>query len=350
VVIRSPRACTAQHLVTSVLLAVTVAVLNGCAGTHALVPRNTAVLGTGIAWFGPTPHAEVATLDRWRSSVGPPVVVTDRAVVSEADSLTLVSWNTALGAGDIARFASELRRRTGGAPLVMLLQEVYRGGPEVPRSLGVRAAFASRLRGLRGDGERDEIETAAASLGMNVYYVPSMRNGAPGTSDEDRGNAILSTLPLSDLSAVELPFERQRRVAVAATAHGRTTRGEPWRIRLVSAHLDNMVGARRLWIAGGELARARQARGLVELLDGEPVVVLGGDFNTWFGFSDQAYLETARAFPQTRMPDTRATFRRLLRLDHLFYRLPDDWHTDVRRAESAFGSDHFPLVATIRLR
>ena len=34
---------------------------------------------------------------------------------------------------------------------------------------------------------------------------------------EDRGNAILSTLPLSDLTAIELPLESQRRVALQAT-------------------------------------------------------------------------------------------------------------------------------------
>ena len=308
------------------------------------------MLGFGIAWFGPALLNESATLARWRSSVGPPVVVTGRTADAPADAVTLVIWNTALGAADIVRFTTELRRTHGDAPIVMLLQEVYRGGPEVPHALGPGATFASRLRGLRADGGRDEIESVAAALGMNVYYVPSMRNGPPRLSDEDRGNAILSTLPLSDPSAVELPFERQRRVAVAATVHGVSTAGQPWTLRLVSAHLDNMVGARRLWIAGGEFARARQARGLVELLRDERAVILGGDFNTWFGFSDQAYVETAGAFPQTSTRDTRATFHGILRLDHVFYRLPEGWRTEVRRAESAFGSDHFPLVGTIRMR
>jgi endonuclease/exonuclease/phosphatase family metal-dependent hydrolase len=350
VAIRCRRALAARHLVTSFVLASALATVSGCVGNHALARRDTAGLGFDVAWFGPIPASDAATLERWRWGVGPPVVVTDRAVLAAADSWTLVVWNTALGAADIPRFTVALRRQHGDAPIVMLLQEVYRGGPEVPQQLGNGATFASRLRGRRADGGRDEIETVAASLGMNVYYVPSMRNGPPRVSDEDRGNAILSTLPLSDVSAVELPFERQRRVAVAATAHGTSTAGVRWKMRLVSAHLDNMAGARRLWFAGSEFARARQARGLVELLGGERAVVLGGDFNTWFGFSDQAYRETARAFPQTRTRDTRATFRGLLRLDHVFYRLPDGWRTEVRRAESAFGSDHFPLVATMRIR
>ena len=76
-------------------------------------------------------------------------------------------------------------------------------------------------------------------------------------------------------------------------------------------------------------------------------MVLAGDFNTWFGFADRAYLELARAFPQTRVTDTRRTFEGLLRLDHFFYRLPDGWSAGFRRADSRYGSDHSPLVGTV---
>ena len=172
-----------------------------------------------------------------------------------------------------------------------------------------------------------------------------MRNGGL-TSDEDRGNAILSNLPLTDLRAVELPFERQRRVAIAATIEGRATSGEPWHVRLVSTHLDNMSTIRRAWI-GAEYGRARQARELAALLQDSEPTILAGDFNTWFGFSDRAYLETIRAFPQTTVLDRRATFRGLLRLDHVFFRLRPGWHAEFRRAESRFGSDHYPLVGAL---
>jgi endonuclease/exonuclease/phosphatase family metal-dependent hydrolase len=211
------------------------------------------------------------------------------------------------------------------------------------------AAFASRLRGARADGRRDEVESVAYSLGMSAYYVPSMRNGSPLLSDEDRGNAILSSLPLADLSAFELPFERQRRVAVGATVSGVASGGNRWRLRLVSAHLDNMSGARRLWVAS-EFGRVRQTRGLVDQLAAEPSLVLGGDFNTWFGFADRAFHETARAFPDTTVTDRRATFRGVLRLDHLFFRLPERWTASFRRADDDYGSDHYPLVATIDVR
>jgi endonuclease/exonuclease/phosphatase family metal-dependent hydrolase len=267
---------------------------------------------------------------------------------SPTRQLLLVSWNTALGAGDIVRFVTELEKSAPGTPLVLLLQEVYRGGPEVPSALSASALFASRLRGVRADGGRDEIESIASTLAMSAYYVPSMRNGSPLLSDEDRGNAILSTLPLADLSAFELPFERQRRVAVAATVSGIDRHAAPWSLRIVSAHLDNMAGPKRLWLAA-EFGRVRQTRGLLSQFANANPIVLGGDFNTWFGFADRAFMEAAKAFPQTHVTDRRATFRGLLRLDHLFFRLPDGWKAEFHRADNDYGSDHYPLVARITL-
>jgi endonuclease/exonuclease/phosphatase family metal-dependent hydrolase len=219
----------------------------------------------------------------------------------------------------------------------------------VPARLPAGAAVAGKLGEGPDDRHLQEIETVAARLEMNLYYVPSMRNGPPLLSDEDRGNAILSTNPLHDLTAIELPFERQRRVAVAATVAVPASGGRTSTLRVVSAHLDNMVGARRLWFAGGEIARVRQARALRDHLEGSPSVVLGADLNTWFGFSDRAYGELAPAFPDTHAGDRRPTFRGLLRLDHVFFRLPDGWTARFERANDRYGSDHHPLVGVIEL-
>jgi len=144
-----------------------------------------------------------------------------------------------------------------------------------------------------------------------------------------------------------LPFERQRRVAVAATVSGHSSDGRPWRLRIVSTHLDNMVGARRGWIIGGEYGRIRQARALLQYLRGEGAVVLGGDFNTWFGFGERTYAEIARLFPDSDPLDRRPTFMGLMRLDHLFFRLPEGWKGQFRRAAERYGSDHYPLVGTL---
>ena len=188
-----------------------------------------------IRWMAPELGADRSSLGNWRMSVGPPVVVSHEAQPGQpSDRLVVVNWNMHVGGGDIGGLLAEVRRRHGGAPVVFLLQEAYREGPEVPVSLEPPASFASMIRSMRPDGSREEIEAVATRLGLHAYYVPSMRNGAPAASAEDRGNAILSTLPLTDFTAIELPFERQRRVAVAATVAG------------VSHDRDAVEGARRV--------------------------------------------------------------------------------------------------------
>ena len=324
---------------------------SGCTGGHKLVQHSFAPIATSapsVSWFAPELAGDLASLGRWRRSVGPPAVVTAPAGAAAADRLVVVNWNMHVGGGDLPRLFADVRREAGAdVPIVLLIQEAYRSGPEVPTALDRNASFASLIRGMRADGRRDEIESVAQALGLHAYYVPSMRNGNPLTSDEDRGNAILSTLPLSDFTAIELPFEHQRRVAVAATVNGTTADGRAWRMRVASAHLDNMVGARRLWIAGGELGRTRQARGLVAALGHDTPLVLGADLNSWFGFRDSAYREAARAFPQTVVSDRRSTFHGLLRLDHLFFRLDNGWRARFRRGDQTYGSDHYPLIGSI---
>jgi endonuclease/exonuclease/phosphatase family metal-dependent hydrolase len=322
----------------------------GCAASYTLQRRDPAVPpapGTApIQWFSPVSPDDDEVLARWRAAVCPPVVrQAAREWTGPADELTIVSWNTALGAGDIPRFVATLPP----GPLVLLLQEVYRGGPEVTSVLPPGAVVARRHGGSAAGACNDPIEPIAAALGLSLYYVPSMRNGRPAASNEDRGNAILSNLALADFSAIELPFERQRRVAVAAAIQGRTSTGAPWQVRVVDVHLDNTFNPLRLWLAT-EYGRTRQARGLLSVLPDREPLILGGDFNTWSGFYDQAYLTVARRFPGTRVLDRRATFLGWLRLDHLFFRLPPGWSAAFHRGDQRFGSDHYPLVGTVRFR
>jgi endonuclease/exonuclease/phosphatase family metal-dependent hydrolase len=327
------------------LLTVVLAASTACAGGHRLTPAAAPLSAPsiGVRWLTPSQDDDARTLARWRAAVGQPLVApgTSTPESVRAEGLTVVSWNIALGAGDVTALFRRIRQERPTHAIVLLLQEAFRGGDEVPLA-PPGAAFAARLRGASGR----EIDDLARALGLWAYYVPSMRNGAPGVSNEDRGNAILSTVPLEDLLAVELPFERQRRVAVAATLRGTTPDGEAWRLRVASVHLDNLAGLSRGFI-GAEYARLRQARGLRDAFAGADPLVLAGDFNTWFGFADAAYRETARAFPQTHVTDGRRTFMNLLRLDHVFYRLPDRWRASVRRDETSLGSDHYPLITTI---
>jgi endonuclease/exonuclease/phosphatase family metal-dependent hydrolase len=317
--------------------------LTACTGNHSLVPRQPlAQVQAGISWLAPELDSDESILARWRAGVGSPLVAERQPSPARSDALTVVSWNIALGAGEVIPYVRELQS-SGHTAIVLLIQEAFRSGDDIPEK--AECAFA----GFLGDSKPDrEIDAIAEALGFSLYYVPSMRNGAPGRFHEDRGNAILTNLDLDELVAIELPFERQRRVAVAATVRGQDADGDPWSLRLVSAHLDNTGSMRRLWI-GGEYGRVRQARGLRDALHGQEPVLIGGDFNTWFGFSDRAYQELARAYPQTTVTDTRRTFRGLLRLDHVFYRVPPEWSVSVRRGETSRGSDHHPLVATVNL-
>jgi endonuclease/exonuclease/phosphatase family metal-dependent hydrolase len=193
-----------------------------------------------------------------------------------------------------------------------------------------------------------------------------MRNSDIGraAAAEDRGTAILSTLPLADLAVIELPFERQRRVAVAATLGARTSAGAAWRLRVVDVQLDTSLALTR---GGPMAARRRQAEALLEALgigsapdpstsgppvksaDGAPMV-LGGDFNTWLGRKEPAVHVMLRAFPDTPHEENGATWRGPLgvhaALDHVFVRGPFR-SVATRRLPGRFGSDHYPLATIV---
>lgn len=328
-------------------------VLDACVSNAPLVrdvaSPPCAAIADSIQWIRIPPGEERRRSDRWCEAVGPPIIARGNSTDAAGNRLVIVSWNVHVGGGDVRALIEDLRtgRLTGGQPtqsFVLLLQEVYRSGSDVPGRLPAGARFARRA--TPGGPGRADITATARALELSLFYVPSMRNGPPSASDEDRGNAILSTLPLDDFTAIELPLERQRRIVVAASIRGHGG-GRDWTLRIVSAHFTNAVG-HHLWIVS-EPARLRQARALATALDADAPTILGGDFNTWFGYYDAGYKELARRFTNARPPDRRPTFS-IMRLDHVFYRLPDGWHATVRRGESRYGSDHYPLIAELTIR
>src|SRR5688572_29839776 len=185
----------------------------------------------GVTWL--RWEDERLTLDEWCESVGPPVFSPGPGRTGSVSRLLVVSWNVHVGGCDVEELLSELGGFRDGTGLVILLQEAFRAGADVPESYPRGLQVPSAILPHR---PTSDIVGLAERFGFSVAYVPSMRNG-PATeleAREDRGNAVLSTEPLSDIRAIELPFGRQRRVSVAATV---TPRGAA-PLRVVVAHLD----------------------------------------------------------------------------------------------------------------
>jgi hypothetical protein len=311
--------------------------------------------GPPVRWLRPE-GTQRSDLDRWRAAVGPaqvwapPSAATARAGI---DAFHVVVWNTHVGGGSIERLVADLRSGalTSGVPVehfALLLQEVFRGGETVPARPppGSRSARASHP-----GASRRGIDEVARRTALHSYYVPSMRNGGAAADPEDRGNAILATLPLANLMAFELPLERERRVAISADVAGTTSAGAPWRIQLVNLHLDARSSWSRLHRSFGA-GRARQVGWLLEALGGDDAyAVLSGDFNSWVGGADERavrMLRERRFLPGTLL--RRSTLPVLgLTLDHLLYRLPAGSAAQTRVLGETYGSDHRPLLGSFRL-
>jgi endonuclease/exonuclease/phosphatase family metal-dependent hydrolase len=293
-------------------------------------------------------------LDAWCASVGPPVLLapaTEIEGIGAATRLQILNWNTEVGGGRVEELIDQLTApgedtvpAIGRTALVLLLEEVYRGGAEVPesypRGLRVPSAIRPRRPGL-------DVVALARRFNMFLAYVPSMRNGAATSLEEreDRGNAILSTEPLTNVRAIELPFGKQRRVAVAATVLPRGSAVPP--LEVVAAHFDT---------GGSRVAQAEALAAWLEGLSGQPAV-LGGDLNALQGLRDDTVASLASRMPleacgadrTQRWPlrlDVLAFF--VGRLDFMFSTL--DGSGVSRQCETlpdAYGSDHVPVLLTL---
>jgi endonuclease/exonuclease/phosphatase family metal-dependent hydrolase len=319
-------------------------------------PARASRIGDATIHWIPAPQPDLATVEQWCRAVGTPLYLPAPAVASEAppalEDLVVITWNAHLAEGRVDELVGALRegRFTDGRPVthfVLLIQELYRRGTTVPVFVpGVRSAYAIRARDLKSS----DAMAYATRLGLAMLYVPSMRNGAELL--EDRGNAILSTEPLSAPFAIELPFERQRRVAIGAAiaVDGEGTTGT---LRLIDAHLDPLSSPRSLWVFRNP--RTRQMGAILDLVTASRFeddvtwagTALGGDFNTIQAGTDETAYEQARAWSSGFIREDRRLTHTLGKIDHLFFRLPPGRGVSTTRLNEKFGSDHYPVMGQI---
>jgi endonuclease/exonuclease/phosphatase family metal-dependent hydrolase len=291
--------------------------------------------------------------------------------------LTILSWNVWIGRGRLREVVARIRNGdyaglgVPAAPLVVLLQEAFRSDESLP---GTSNGWGPRERPLELL-ERDDIVQLARELALDLVYVPSMRNS---THRSDRGNAVLSELPLEDASAFELPFVAQRRVPVAAVVRVATSGGTV-PLRVCSAHLDPWGTLGRDWL--GAAGRAIQAKSLLQAVDGLDSglpLALGADLNTSRGRREAAYRIIAKAGFTAGVPHQEPAWRHTyhvmprLPIDYLLFRDIDSAGLDAKRiarpqriaravvhrlnedprdrGPTVFGSDHHPLLAVVHLQ
>jgi endonuclease/exonuclease/phosphatase family metal-dependent hydrolase len=289
----------------------------------------------------------------WRGGVGAPLAWArppERDAGTAADALLVLVWNVWIGRGRLDDLVARLRTAYE-LPLVILMQEAYRTDDTIPRQAGPYAATDFSQRAY----PEHDIATLARRLDLHLRYAPSMRNGAHRS---DRGNAILSTLPLAHAHAWELPFSYQRRVAIAATV----PLGDGRALRVCSAHLDPRGGSARDLL--GVIGRGAQAQAVLDHLDADSLpVVLGADLNLARGRRERAYRVFADAGYRHGVPERAPVW------GHTYHRMPRlllDWMLvrdpggtiaglDIERMDEepndrgpyVFGSDHHPLLARL---
>jgi endonuclease/exonuclease/phosphatase family metal-dependent hydrolase len=308
-----------------------------------------------LLWLGAITPAS----DRWCIGVGPPQsrhLPAVQRTSAPLGHLTVVSWNMYGGGGHIDSLLSDLRAgRLDGRPatdFVVMLQEAIAVDDAIPARPPDGSRFAKRVGPRSPARAAMAIDEVARRHGLALLYVPALRNGGADDPPEDRGNAILSTLPLYDAQAMELSVEKQRRVTVSARVNVQLDAGAEAPLRLVNLHLDPRSGWWTFYRGFGP-GRTAHARVAVRQYGSDSLVVMGGDLNTWFRgdkeksveLLDSVFSDVARPAPGSTVYGPGMLPNR--RVDHMFLRLPDRWQATARIITERYGSDHNPIIVTI---
>jgi len=337
-----------------------------------------------IEWYHPVGIGDNERLEAWCTTLGPVVIDSlpsaDFGALRLADTLAVAVWNVNAGAGDVMAFLNEElgvlcdgreSRLEGGAKhFVFLVQEALRRSNDIP---DVPASWATPLPATEAarPGERLDVVEVASACGLALFYVPAQRNG-PDARDglrEDKGNAILATLPLSDFVALELPYEAARRVVPVATVRNSAgdslrlasvyliTTPPPWRIFMTA----NTARLRQVLALAHALRQVEQVRAGVPTVEGcEPTcdrkttpphhisTIVAGDLNTWSN-RETALRQLRVDFPHSP-PSLREPTRPPFTTDHLLFRRRDSGGAQIleatyRRVDNRYYSDHHPILA-----
>jgi endonuclease/exonuclease/phosphatase family metal-dependent hydrolase len=188
-------------------------------------------------------------------------------------------------------------------------------------------------RGWLLEGGHDLLRMLADRTGMEARFAPA--------ADDIWGNAILSRLPVSDVTVTPLPREgaAMRRSMVSAVVD----LGDGESLGIVGAHLHHVPNEPAV-----RLVQARAVAGEVSRLHsrGLPVAVLG-DLNA---AADAPELEPL-AFLRDAVPGGVPTYPAhdpSVRLDHVL--ITRDLEASDRVIVPATASDHLPVSVTLRRR
>ena len=104
---------------------------------------------SGVTWL--RWENEQETLDRWCQSVGPPVFATGAERAGDISRLLVLSWNVHVGGGDTEELIAQMLDRASeeGTGLVVLFQETFRAGADVPESYPLDLRVPSSIRPRR---------------------------------------------------------------------------------------------------------------------------------------------------------------------------------------------------------
>ncbi|MFV1981527.1 MAG: hypothetical protein ACC655_10270, partial [Rhodothermia bacterium] len=235
-------------------------------------------------------------------------------------------------------------------------QESLRRSDDIPEDV-IAGGLLPRVGGNAHPGALLDIVQVAERCGLSVFYLPGSRNGADEFAGlyEDKGNAILSTLPLSDLAGIELPFESVRRIVPVATVT--TPNGK--QVRVASVHVITTPPPWRV-IMTGNTARERQSLGLIDGLEqiestyGEVSTIAAGDLNTYS--NRETALRKLRRYFTASPPSLGKPTRGPVQADHILFRQSAFFEKEAdriipgsyQRVDELYFSDHNPVRARLR--